>query len=104
VSGQLHAPAALPPAERAPVTHWIGGWVDLRAGLDNLEKKKFLTLPGLELRPVDSRYTDYAIPAHAASNTGIYCSSDKVVARLYSVQCTVQYCAVQQLCLRKSSE
>jgi hypothetical protein len=38
-----------------------------RAGLDDVEKKKFLTLPGLELRPsvnhpVASRYTDYAIP------------------------------------------
>jgi hypothetical protein len=26
--------------------------VDLRAGLDDLEKRKFLTLPGLELRPL----------------------------------------------------
>jgi hypothetical protein len=55
--------------ERARGTHWIGGWVDLRAGLDDLEERKFLTLPGLELRPpsivqpVASRYTDYAIPA-----------------------------------------
>jgi hypothetical protein len=55
------------PGERAPGTHWIGGWVDLRAGLDDLEKSKFLTLPGLELRPpsqVAIRYTAYAIPAH----------------------------------------
>jgi hypothetical protein len=27
----------------------IGGWVDLRASLDDVEKRKFLTLPGLEL-------------------------------------------------------
>jgi hypothetical protein len=34
-------------------THWIGGWVGPRAGLHNEEKeKKFLTLPGLELRPL----------------------------------------------------
>jgi hypothetical protein len=26
------------PGERAPGTNWIGGWVDLRAGLDTLEK------------------------------------------------------------------
>jgi hypothetical protein len=39
------------PGERASGTHWIGGWVDLRAGLDDLEKRKFLTLPRLELRP-----------------------------------------------------
>jgi hypothetical protein len=36
----------------APGTRWIGGWVDPRAGLDNVEKRKFLTLPGLELRPL----------------------------------------------------
>jgi hypothetical protein len=40
------------PGERAPGTHWIGGWVDLRAGLDDLEKRRFLTPPGLELRPL----------------------------------------------------
>jgi hypothetical protein len=33
-------------------THWIGGWVGPRAGLDDVEKRKFLTLPGLELRPL----------------------------------------------------
>jgi hypothetical protein len=42
--------------------------VDPRAGLDDFEKRKFLTLPGLELRPlsrppVASRYTDYDTPA-----------------------------------------
>jgi hypothetical protein len=31
-------------------THWIGGWVDPRTGLDDVEKRKFLTLLGLELR------------------------------------------------------
>jgi hypothetical protein len=36
--------------ESAPSTHWIGGWVDPRACLDDVEKRKFFTLPGLELR------------------------------------------------------
>jgi hypothetical protein len=40
------------PKERAPGTHWMGGWVDPRAGLEDLEKRKFLTLTGLELRPL----------------------------------------------------
>jgi hypothetical protein len=46
--------------ERVTGTHWIGGWTNPRDGLDNVEKRKFLTLPGLELRslvvvqPVDS--------------------------------------------------
>jgi hypothetical protein len=43
-------PGRFTPRERAPGTHWIGGWVDLRAGLYDLENRKFLTLPGLELR------------------------------------------------------
>jgi hypothetical protein len=51
VSGQFHAPAALP-LGKEPGTHWIRGWVDPRAGLDDVEKRKFLTLPGLELRPL----------------------------------------------------
>jgi hypothetical protein len=50
VSGQLYTPAALHPGERDPGTLWIGDWVGPRAGLDDAEKIKFLTLPGLELR------------------------------------------------------
>jgi hypothetical protein len=38
--------------EKAPSTHRIGGWVGPRAGLEDVEKRKFLTLSGLELRPL----------------------------------------------------
>jgi hypothetical protein len=38
------------PTRLIPGNHWIGGWVDPRARLDDVEKRKFLTLPGLELR------------------------------------------------------
>jgi hypothetical protein len=38
------------PSRLTPATHWIGGWVDPRASLDDVEKIKFLTVPGLELR------------------------------------------------------
>jgi hypothetical protein len=34
-----------------PGTHWIGGWVVPKAGIDYVEKRKFLTLLGMELRP-----------------------------------------------------
>jgi hypothetical protein len=51
VNGQLHAPAALPLEKEPPSIHWIGGWVNPRAGLDDAEKK-FFTLPGLELQPL----------------------------------------------------
>jgi hypothetical protein len=40
-------PGCSTPEARAPGTRWIGV-----ADLDDLEKIKFLTLPGLELRPL----------------------------------------------------
>jgi hypothetical protein len=46
-------PQSLYPRERTPSTHCIGGSVGPRAGLNDMEKRKFLTLPGLELRPLD---------------------------------------------------
>jgi hypothetical protein len=42
------------PGERAPGIQWIGGWVDTRAGLNEVEKRKFFTLLGLELQPLGS--------------------------------------------------
>jgi hypothetical protein len=42
-------PGHFTPVERAPYTHWIGGLVFPRAGLDDVEKRKFLTLAGLEV-------------------------------------------------------
>jgi hypothetical protein len=54
--------------ERALGTHWIGGWANPRACLDDVQKRNFWTIPGLEIRPsvvqsVVSCYTDCAIPA-----------------------------------------
>jgi hypothetical protein len=37
------------PLEKTLSTHWIGTWVGPRVGLDAVEKRKFLTLSGLEL-------------------------------------------------------
>jgi hypothetical protein len=37
------------PQKISPGTHWIGGWVIPRAGLDDMEKRIFLTLEGLEV-------------------------------------------------------
>jgi hypothetical protein len=52
------------PRERAPRTHWIGGWVGPRAVLDAVVKRK---IPSSRrewnprtpiVQPVDQRYTD----------------------------------------------
>jgi hypothetical protein len=49
VSGERHTPAALYPQEKTPVTHWTGGWVGPRAGLDTDARGKILLpLPGIE--------------------------------------------------------
>jgi hypothetical protein len=45
-------PGRFTPGETAPAIHWIGGWVNRRAGLDDVEKRKLLTIPGPELRPL----------------------------------------------------
>jgi hypothetical protein len=45
-------PGRFTPGERAHGTHWIGGWVRPRADLDDVEKRNYLTLPGLELRTI----------------------------------------------------
>jgi hypothetical protein len=42
-------PGCFTPKERAPFNHLIGSWMGPRTGLDNVEKRKFLTLLGLEL-------------------------------------------------------
>ena len=61
VSGELHAPAALPPGKYFRTTHRIGGWVGPRAGLDGFgEKKSLFSIPEFEPRtvqPVASRYS-----------------------------------------------
>jgi hypothetical protein len=64
VSGQLHAPATLPPRKRAPGTHCIRGWVGPRAVLDAVVKRNnFQPPPGMDLRtpiiqPVAQRYAE----------------------------------------------
>jgi hypothetical protein len=45
-------PGRFTPGERATGTHWIGVLVDPRASMDDIEKWKFLTLQGTELRPL----------------------------------------------------
>ena len=64
VSGQHHAPAALPPGKR-PGTHCIGDWVGYRFGVDRCGKSS--PRPGFDpwiVQPVDSRYTDGNIPVY----------------------------------------
>jgi hypothetical protein len=63
---QLEVSGDSRPGRFTPGTHCIWGWVGPRTGLDDMEKRKFFTLPGLELRPtfvqsIANLYTDWAI-------------------------------------------
>jgi hypothetical protein len=52
---------ALAPGERTPGTHWTGGWVGPRAGLDTEDIGKILCLcrgSNLVVQPVARHYTD----------------------------------------------
>jgi hypothetical protein len=49
VSDQIHVPAAYLPG-KARGTHWIGSWVDPRAGLYMVSKRKILS-PCRDLNP-----------------------------------------------------
>jgi hypothetical protein len=62
------------PSGGSPGTQWIEGWVGPIAGLDDVEKLKFFTLPGPKLRSLCCsvaaiRYIDCAISARMY----IYC-------------------------------
>jgi hypothetical protein len=54
------------PGNLTPSTHWIGGWVSPRAGLDAVEKRRLLSLPGLQ--PLARRYTDRCISTPTSLN------------------------------------
>jgi hypothetical protein len=81
-------PGRFTPDERASGTDCIGGRVGPRAGLDNVEKRKFLTLPGLELRPLGSparsqslyrlRYPGCPVSEHRVSQITILQSAEQV--------------------------
>jgi len=53
VGAQLHASTVFtppPPRERPPGTHWIGGWVGPRAGLDAVVREEFPVSAGHSAR------------------------------------------------------
>ena len=76
IGRQRHAPAALPPGKN-PWTHFIGGWMSVRADVNGAEKREFLPPPGLEsctVQPTASWYTDWtvqlmSIPSHDSART-----------------------------------
>jgi hypothetical protein len=62
-----------------PGTHWTGGWVGPRTGLDEVEKRKILPIPGLVLRRI-----------YTATNPHVFMA-----------QCSISYAKGQRYLLHK---
>jgi hypothetical protein len=61
-------PCRFTPGKIAPDTHWIGGWMGCRAGLDDVKSRKILPCRDSNpdpsaVQPIGSCYTDQAIRA-----------------------------------------
>jgi hypothetical protein len=94
-------PGRFTPWEISSGTHWIGGWLGPRASLDNIEKCKLLTLPGLELRSL-CRLDRLASVSLLTIETKICCSSHRNSmkhTRLFNIStsCRLTYMSVKGL-------
>jgi hypothetical protein len=72
------------PRGKSPGTHWIGGWVYPRTGLD-MEKRKFLPPPGLELRTLSR-------PARSQSLYRLRYSGSYILIYIIKITTTILIC------------
>jgi hypothetical protein len=89
VCGQLHAPAPLPPGKSPPSTHWIGGWVAPRVGLDGVEKRKSFAAGNRTraIQPVARRYPDSCLSVgHENSSRNLLVTSVYVAGKYWSIK------------------
>jgi hypothetical protein len=75
--------------------------VDLRAGLDDLEKRKFLTPPGLELRPVGRPALSQSLYRlrYPGSSNGIVVGEmalGQIFSELYDYPCQLAFYSLLQ--------
>jgi hypothetical protein len=82
-------PDRFTPGEGAPDTHWNGGWMDPRAGLEDVERRQFLTLPGLELRPLGRPARSQSL--YRLRYTGSTCFNTKTLHPAHRVDLCVSY-------------
>jgi hypothetical protein len=102
-------PERFNPGERAPGTHWTGGWTDPRAGLDDMGKWKSLLPPGLELRSlscpsrsqslywllslINYYYWKHMVIFHCGEISGHVPSTDLLkhqISPVYKEQCSIK--------------
>jgi hypothetical protein len=71
VSGKLYDQDALTTGEKATGTNWMGGWVGPRNVLDDVESRKILPRPGLELRPLGRSQSLYRLRYSGSTSNAI---------------------------------
>jgi hypothetical protein len=76
------------PGERAPLTHWIGGWVGPSTSLDDMEKWKFLPPLGLELRPLGRPVRSQSLYRlrYPGSQLDSWCMFEKLSNEIYYIK------------------
>jgi hypothetical protein len=103
VGGEWSAsrPGHFTPGERAPGTHWKGGWVGPRTGLDKMERRKISPLPELELRPLRSPARIQSLLFTNDTNSAIKRTRNAKMVGLFngdtvfSVRTTFKHCSVE---------
>jgi hypothetical protein len=82
-------PVRFTPEGRAPGTHWVGGWVGPRIGLDDLGNRKILPLAGLEIRPLCSPALSQSLYLlHYPGSSFLHCET--------KLMCTVSFYMEQE--------
>jgi hypothetical protein len=88
-------PLPLYPRRKSPSTYWTGGWVDPRAGLDDMEKLKFLTPPRLEFTPLGRPARRQ--PLYRQRYRGSY-SRDSFTLLYLMEHIAVEFCEIRTMC------
>jgi hypothetical protein len=89
-------PLLLFPRGKSLGTQRIGDWVDPRAGLDDMEKWKFLTLLGLKLRPLGHPVCGQSLYRlhYCTSKISYKCEYMNISIQLYFlIQCNTICCS-----------
>jgi hypothetical protein len=97
-------PGRFTPRERPPGTHWIGSWVNPRAGVDDVEKRKFLTLPGLEIRPLGRPERGQSLYRlrYSGSEHRVVSRKSSIAARFMLVSCSAYSSSLKMEATRSS--
>jgi hypothetical protein len=88
VGGEWSAsfPGRFTPGERTPCTHWIGGWMEPRTSLNDVKKRKFLTLQEFEFRPLDRQACNQSLYRLRYPGSSLFHSNSNYLVKCQLIQ------------------